>query len=218
MNDNQRIGARIRQARKEINLSQEEVGKRYGSTTAFISQLECGGGVGIGTLQKLSETLGKPVSWFLEEGGDLPTRPIKSIISDFELATNQLKAVLIPILGSIPAGYPVTEEESVIDYLTVPKDMLNTAVPGEKVFALRVSGDSLQGDGIISGDMVVLDPYAPIQDGKIYALRLGNEVVLRHFYRENERIRLEAANPKYAAMFVDEVEILGQVLMSLRKY
>ncbi len=218
MNNNQRIGARIRQARQEMNLSQEDVGKHYGSSTAFISQLECGGGVGIGTLQKLSKTLGKPVSWFLAENVASPVRPIKSIISDFELATSQLKAVLIPLLGSIPAGYPFTEEESVIDYLTIPKDMLNTAVPGDKVFALRVSGDSLQEDGIISGDMVVLDPCAPIQDGKIYALRLGNEVVLRHLYREAECIRLEAANSKYTAMFVAEVEILGQVLVSLRKY
>jgi transcriptional regulator with XRE-family HTH domain len=150
MNDNQRIGARIRQARKEMRLSQEDVGKHYGSTTAFISQLECGSGVGIGTIQKLSKILGKPVSWFLEESGDIPVRPIKSIISDFELATSQLKALLIPILGSIPAGYPFTEEESVIDYLTIPKDMFNTDTPGEKVFALRVSGDSLQEDGIIS--------------------------------------------------------------------
>jgi len=219
MDAKKRIGARIRQARREKNLSQADVSKYYGSSVAFISQVERGiTGVGINTLRRFAGSLDKPVSWFLSDTADIPPRPLPAIISDFELATAHLKAVSVPVLGTIPAGYPFPEEESISEYITIPKSMLGAVRTNRYIYALRVSGDSLQEDGIISGDLVVLDPKAGIQDGKIYALRLGNEVVLRHLHRENSHLRLEAANANYQPILVDEVEILGQVVVSLRKY
>lgn len=219
MDAKKRIGARIRQARREKDLSQANVSEYYGSSAAFISQVERGvTGIGIDTLRRLAGSLDKPVSWFLHDAADKPPRPLPAIISDFELAAARLKAVSVPVLGAIPAGYPFPEEESVSEHITVPKSMLGAARVNHHIYALRVSGDSLQEDGIVSGDLVVLDPKAEIQDGKIYALRLGNEVVLRHLHRENSHLRLEAANAGYQAILVDEVEILGQVVVSLRKY
>jgi len=54
----------------------------------------------------------------------------------------------------------------------------------------------------------------------VIALLDGQEVTLKKFYRENERIRLQPANPTMQPLLVppDQVQIQGVVVGVMRRY
>jgi len=56
------------------------------------------------------------------------------------------------------------------------------------------------------------------QQGKLTALLLASrESVLRRAYREDDALRLEAANPRYKTMRVTDAEIYGVVVLVQRR-
>ena len=64
-------------------------------------------------------------------------------------------------------------------------------------FLLRVRGDSMIGDGIHDGDLVLLRPEVEVQPGEVAAVHTGDsyESTLKHVYFEQEGVRLRASNP-----------------------
>lgn len=75
----QLVGKRVKGARKENNLSQEELGNKVGYAGATISQLESGQfRISIESLEKIAKVLDKPLSFFLPEKTEknytLPTK------------------------------------------------------------------------------------------------------------------------------------------------
>ena len=83
--------------------------------------------------------------------------------------------------------------------------------PGD--FLLRVRGESMTGDGILSGDYVLLRPNVRVEQGEIAAVMVGSEyeATLKRVQVEGATVRLRAANPAYADIIVpaDEVKIAG---------
>ena len=218
MNRRQEVGARIRLARDEMGLSQEELGYRYGASGAQISQIERGvKELGIIRLERLAGILGTSVGWFYESDAPvaLTLPPLRRMIKDIEAAAERLSCLQVPVIGAIPAGIPFVEEEQASEYLPVPRGMLSGGV--REVYALRVSGNSLIADGSMSGDFAVIEPEAEFTDGQIYAVRLENEVVLRRVYRETDCWRLEASEG-YLPIRRQDAEIMGRLVLCLRKY
>ena len=81
-----------------------------------------------------------------------------------------------------------------------------------KVFALVVSGDSLQGDGIEDGDTILVDPDAGLQVGSIHIVRIENGLCARHVFLEDGLVRLVASNDRYGEIIVNEVEFVGKAV------
>ena len=122
----------------------------------------------------------------------------------------------IPLLGRIAAGAPVEaveQRESVRfgDFLGNPD-----------VFALEVRGDSMIGDHICSGDLVLVERTTQVKDGDIVvALVVGSETTLKRFFKEpGDMARLQPANSSLQPIFVarKNLEIQGKLLAVLRKY
>lgn len=76
---------------------------------------------------------------------------------------------LLPLLGSIPAG-PLTEviARGETPFEAVSLEDLLRHRPGD--FLLRITGDSMVGDGIFEGDLVLLRPGVEVQQGEIAAV------------------------------------------------
>jgi repressor LexA len=123
----------------------------------------------------------------------------------------------IPLLGVIAAGYPI---EAVLSSETVciPRDMLGR----NRTFALRVTGDSMIGEGILDEDCIIVESQQTAKNGQtVVALIDGSEATVKRFYQERSQIRLEAANPKYKPIIVkpsDRLSIQGVVIGVMRKY
>jgi repressor LexA len=125
-------------------------------------------------------------------------------------------ALEIPLLGRIAAGLPV---ESVEQRATLSfADFVGHA----GTFALEVRGESMIGDHICDGDMVLLEQAAEVHDGDIVvALVEGSDTTLKRFYREpGGKVRLQPANPALQPIVVPaaDVQIQGRLLAVLRKY
>jgi repressor LexA len=125
-------------------------------------------------------------------------------------------AVGVPLAGRIAAGQPV---EAVVG-----TDRLDFAdfLGREGLYALEVRGDSMIGDHILSGDMVLVDSSSEAHDGDIVvALVRGSETTLKRFYREPDAMaRLQPANSAMEPILVplSDLKIQGRVLAVLRKY
>lgn len=101
--------------------------------------------------------------------------------------------IRVPLLGHIPAGEPCSAVEEVEEIIPLPRGRFR----GEKLFALRIRGESMVGAGILDGDVAVLDADRVASDGDIAAVVVDEEATLKRLYWVNGGLRLEAENPSF---------------------
>jgi len=128
------------------------------------------------------------------------------------------RPIAVPVMGRIAAGTPIEAIQTRSHTINMPPELLTT---GEH-FALEVRGDSMIGDHICSGDLVLVERTRQVKDGDIVvALIEGAETTLKRFYKEPDgRIRLQPANSALQPIYVaqKDLEIQGKLLAVLRKY
>lgn len=127
-----------------------------------------------------------------------------------QLPDDAVDVVDIPIYGAIAAGYPDRiESGGEIGRLQV--DVLTAGNrPNRRVFALKVSGDSMVDAGIFDGDMVVVEPRAPRDNDIVAALIDGETTLKRYIQRGNTPAYLKAENRRYPTLHpVAELTIQG---------
>ncbi|MEM9301090.1 MAG: transcriptional repressor LexA [Pseudomonadota bacterium] len=99
----------------------------------------------------------------------------------------------LPLRGDIAAGRPI-EAVDIEDRIEVPANMR----PHGDCYVLRVTGDSMIDDGILHGDLVVVDPRRSARSGDtVVALVDGNEVTLKAVEFRAGRVLLHPANPAF---------------------
>jgi repressor LexA len=131
---------------------------------------------------------------------------------------NDLVAKNVPILGSIAAGGLIESYSEVNEELDF-SDIVNK----KGVFALTVNGDSMKDAFIADGDMVLMEPVFEknsLRNGMIVSAMVpGLGTTLKYFFRKNNQIILEAANPNYEPIKIDQnlVSIQGKLLAVWRK-
>lgn len=120
----------------------------------------------------------------------------------------------VPILGRIAAGQPILAVENIDDTFPLPWNM----VRGANCFLLEVKGDSMIDAGIRQGDLVLVRQQATAENGEIVAALLGEDATIKRLYRDRGRVRLVAANPAYAPIEAQDVQILGKVVGLIRMF
>jgi repressor LexA len=127
-------------------------------------------------------------------------------------------AVTIPLVGRIAAGAPVLADEHVEEYIAVP----DSFATDEEHFALRVTGDSMVGAGILDRDVVVVRRQDVAEDGSIVAALLPgpgeDEATVKRLKRRGSRITLMPENPAIQPFELPEGgRVVGQVVAVLRR-
>ena len=136
------------------------------------------------------------------------------------------RTLRIPIMGTIAAGQPLpvpTEEgmdaAHAEETIAVTEDVLGRS-HGAGLFALRVKGTSMIDALINDGDVVILERATSVDDGDMAAVYLkdANEVTLKKFYREGERVRLQPMNTTMEAIYTtaSNAEVQGRVVTAIR--
>jgi len=125
------------------------------------------------------------------------------------------RAVQVPLLGRVAAGTPIEAVETP-ETVTLPEELLGRG----ETFALRVRGDSMIGDGILDGDLVVVESRPTADNGSTVVALVRGDATVKKIYRERGRVRLVAANERVAPIVAraDEVQIRGVVIAVLRRY
>jgi SOS regulatory protein LexA len=122
----------------------------------------------------------------------------------------------VPMLGSIQAGFPSPEEGALCDFISMDEYLI--ARP-ESSFLLQVSGDSMIGEGIRAGDLVIVEKGREPKNGDIVIAEVDGEWTIKYFRKQGKDVLLEAANPKYPVIRPKaELKIGGLVTAVIRKY
>ena len=226
MNDNKRIGARIKKRREELGLTQEDLGNQLFMNKSTIQRYETGKveKIKIPVIHALAKALNVDPNWIalktdemgmFESGREWYKRDIGNYSSD-ELPDNIIplpKMKKVPLLGTIACGEPILAAENIEALINADEDL-------NADFALRCKGDSMINARIFDGDIVYIREQPDVEDGEIAAVLIGEEATLKRVYKYPSKVVLRPENPLYDDMIyskeeMNEVRILGKAVAFL---
>jgi len=201
MIDKKEIGKRLKIIRKDRGLSQKGLGKLIGREGSEISRWETGKhGIPSTIIGKLCEILKINPNKLYEE------QPI----------------IEYPFITKIAAGSPIFSEENKNRMVNI-----NELLPcGPDISLLKVKGDCMKHEGIISGDWVLIKTTIEKLDNKsVYAVAVFScgsekvEVTLKKVKKVGNQIVLIPASRGHEieVYHQSEVQIVGRVIRIIRK-
>ncbi|MBM4271697.1 MAG: repressor LexA [Deltaproteobacteria bacterium] len=122
----------------------------------------------------------------------------------------------LPVVGAIAAGFPSPAEEELRDIISLDEYLITRP---ESSFLLKVSGDSMTGEGIMEGDLVIVEKGKDPKNGDIIVAEVDGEWTIKYFRKEGKNVVLEAANPRYRTIRPkSQLRLGGIVTAVIRKY
>jgi repressor LexA len=100
----------------------------------------------------------------------------------------------LPLVGRVAAGKPILAEENIDEYIPVTSSLLKKRTAD---FALKVKGDSMVGDHILDGDIIIVKSQKTAENGDIVVALIGDEAVVKKLYRAKGTVELRSSNPSY---------------------
>lgn len=200
------IGARVKELRKSLGLTQKELAEKCGyKSLTTINKIELGiNSIPLDTVEKLADALQVSPAYLM----GWKNSPDESL-SD-ELRPVNLKR--FPMLGEIACGKPIFANEEHETYIDASADI-------KADFCLTAKGDSMVGARIHNGDVVFIKEQSIVDNGQIAAVIIDNDVTLKrwYFYPEKKKLVLQAENPSYEPfVFVgeelDNIRCLGRAV------
>jgi len=125
-----------------------------------------------------------------------------------------VRSVWVPLVGWVVAGTPVLSEENIEGYCA-----LDGSVVPEDAFLLRVQGDSMIGDHIQDGDLILVRPQPRGEDGAIIVAMVDGETTVKRLRLRTDGIQLVPSNPALKPLSIREDEqlrIIGKVVAVFR--
>jgi repressor LexA len=150
----------------------------------------------------------------LERRGLISRDPTKPRALRAEGAAAAPDAVVMPIVGKVAAGIPITAAENVEGEFLLPADFVPHS---SDAFVLRVQGDSMVDAAIVDGDLIVVRPQPTADNGEVVVAMIDGEATVKTFRRRDGHVWLLPHNPAYEPINGDEATILGRVSAVLRK-
>lgn len=120
----------------------------------------------------------------------------------------------VPIVGAIQAGDLHAAIETPDGYLLTERRGRS-----EKLFALRVRGESMRDAGILPDDIVIVRKQQTAESGDIVVALVGDEATVKTLRKRRQRIVLEPANPSFDVIRPEPgtCKVLGRVVEVRRK-
>ena len=125
----------------------------------------------------------------------------------------EAKRFEFPLLGKVAAGKPI-EAVGVAGVIEVPPSMIGS---GDH-FVLEVKGFSMQEEGILDGDFVVVRKQSNAERGETVVALINNEATIKKYYKNDDHVELRPAHEGMESIRVKEgdLRIEGKVVGILR--
>jgi repressor LexA len=123
----------------------------------------------------------------------------------------------IPVIGSATAGEPAQAIENREGFLAVDAALIR----GDRVFALKVKGESMIEAGIMDGDYAILRQQETVENGEAALVLVdGENATIKHVFKRGRRIELRPANSAMEPKLIDaaRVTVQGKVVGVFRAY
>lgn len=126
------------------------------------------------------------------------------------------RSIGIPLLGRVPAGRPILAEENIEEMLDLSIDYFRAR---DKVFALRVTGDSMEGAGILDGDLVIVKKQPSAVNRDVVVALVNGEATVKRYVEKSGRKILMPENPNYEPIPLGaQSSLIGKVIGVIRRY
>lgn len=182
------------------------------------SMREIGDAVGLSSLSSVTHQLNQ-----LELSGYLrrdPNRPralevlieLPSAGEGVDPGPQVQDAAMVPLVGRIAAGIPITADQQVDEVFPLPRQLVGKG----ELFMLKVVGDSMIDAAICDGDWVVVRQQRTAENGEIVAAMLDGEATVKVFRQRDGHTWLLPRNSAFEPILGDDAEVLGKVVAVLR--
>jgi repressor LexA len=121
-------------------------------------------------------------------------------------------AAMVPLVGRIAAGIPITAEQQIDEVFPLPRQLVGKG----DLFMLKVVGESMIDAAICDGDWVVIRSQQTAENGDIVAAMLDGEATVKVFRQRDGHTWLLPRNSAFEPILGDEAVVLGKVVAVLR--
>ena len=118
-------------------------------------------------------------------------------IPGFEPAANEEEG--LPVIGRVAAGAPILAQQNVEDSCKINPEFFHPKAD----YLLRVRGMSMKDVGIFDGDLLAVHTTREARNGQIVVARIDDEVTVKRFQRNGNKVLLIAENPEFAPIEVN---------------
>lgn len=138
-------------------------------------------------------------------------------ISDKEsdLIINYRTFTNIQIAGEVAAGTPIVVNQEFDNYIKIPEEWI---ISENNTFALKVTGDSMNGIGIDKGDKVIVHQLNTAINGDIVIAIMNQEATMKRFMLMGDSVLLLSENNNYEPIQMKREDIIinGKVIGVLK--
>ena len=134
------------------------------------------------------------------------------------------EVLALPFLGKVAAGIPLERVESG-ETIPVLRSFVRDA---SRTFVLKVEGDSMIDEGILDGDMILVQSQPHAKNGDLVVATVEEESTVKRYYLrpypygelKEMMVELRPSNPKMNSLWYspEEVSIRGLVTGLIRNY
>jgi repressor LexA len=215
------VKSRRRKSLSDKQLAILEVIQRSVATLGYPpSMREIGDAVGLSSLSSVTHQLNQlELSGYLRRDPNR-TRALEVLIDvprsphgvDSDSPTPVGDATMVPLVGRIAAGIPITADQQVDEVFPLPRRLVGKG----DLFMLKVSGDSMIDAAICDGDWIVVRQQKTAENGDIVAALLDDEATVKVFHQRDGHTWLLPRNSAFAPIIGDYAEVLGKVVAVMR--
>ena len=198
------IYERIKNRRKELKISQDELAQLLGYTSrSSISKIESGeNDIPQSKVKAFAKALKTTPGYLM--GWEEPSFNVFDIPGIMPLNTKK-----VPLLGTIAAGVPIPAEEEAEEYIECDLKI-------KADFCLRIKGDSMS-PKINDGDLVFIHQQPQVENGQIAAVFIDGEATLKRIYQTDNAIQLVSENLEFPPIIYtkndcDSIKIIGKAI------
>lgn len=114
------------------------------------------------------------------------------------LQIQSLAQLVLPLIGRVAAGSPILAQEHIEQTYHLEPSLFSQRPD----YLLKVRGMSMQGIGIMDGDLLAVQSTRTAHNGQIVVARVGDEVTVKRFERKSSHIELHPENPDFQTIMV----------------
>lgn len=202
------LGQRIKELRKQNNLTLKQLASQSHISISYLSDIERGRcNPSLETLHNIAHALKTSPSYFLESG---PKTPVVAETS------GSVEPVKIPLLKSILYDQALFDEENVQEYIWIS---LQQPANQKELFFFRVGDNLMINFRLLKGDLVLVRINATVNSGDlVLAVFKETGACIRKAYRLNNRYILDANHPEIKPVLITKnspARIVGKVILAL---
>jgi DNA polymerase V len=135
------------------------------------------------------------------------------------LGSLKRSTITLPLFASrVPAGFPSPAADHLEKHISLD-ELFDIRAP--HIYLVKIEGDSMNGAGLFTGDLVIVDRGREARHGDIVIAALNGEPVCKRLHHKGRELILQSENTAYPARYVlesDEMTIWGVVRYSVRDH